>query len=110
MFATANQFYYFCACVSFGLIFGFFYNIYVFIRGKNGFYFFIISDIIIYLIFSIIFAYYAYLLDFPNFRIYMPIGVFFGKILYEITFKILLAKIVKKGYNIFKRKKGKINL
>lgn len=105
MFVTSNQFYYFCACVSFGVFFGVFYSLYKLLFAKLPFKFFVILDVIIYLLFAIFFIVFAYFMKFPSFRIYMPLGVLFGKFLYSISFEILLAKLLKKGYNILKRKK-----
>ena len=108
MFITSNQFYYFCACITFGVIFGFFYSFYKKFNLRINFSLRVVLDVVIYIIFAIIFSCFSYFFNFPSFRMYMPIGVIIGKILYTITFEIMLAKILKKGYNIYKRKKEKL--
>ena len=109
MFISSNQFYYLCACITFGVFFGFFYSFYKLLFSKIQYKIFIMLDVIIYLLFAFIFTAFAYLMEFPSFRIYMPFGVLFGKFLYSISFEIILAKLVKKGYNILKRKKERIS-
>ena len=105
MFITSNQFYYFCACITFGVFFGVFYSIFKVFFVKLQYKLIVFLDILIYLLFVILFIIFAYAMKFPSFRIYMPFGVLLGKFLYSISFEILLAKLVKKGYNILKRKK-----
>ncbi len=109
MFVTSNQFYYFCACISFGVFFGILYGFYKLFFAKLPYKVFVVLDVIIYLLFAIFFIIFAHIMKFPSFRIYMPFGVLLGKFLYSISFEIILAKLVKKGYNILKRKKERIS-
>ena len=109
MFVSSNQLYYFCACITFGVFFGIFYSIFKVFSIKFPYKLFVFLDILIYLLFVIIFTIFAYAMKFPSFRIYMPFGVLLGKFLYSISFEIILAKLVKKGYNILNRKKDRIS-
>ena len=111
MFVTKNQLYVFIACVAFGggagIIFSLLSVIFERIKNKviKALPFIIIS---IPLGFSYVF--YGYMLKFPNFRVYMILGVFCGIYLYFKSFHIILAKFVKKFYNIIhnsKKERGK---
>lgn len=109
MFVSSNQLYYFCACITFGVFFGVFYSIFKVFFVKLQYKLVVFLDILMYLLFVILFTIFAYAMKFPSFRIYMPLGVLLGKFLYSISFEIILAKLVKKGYNILKRKKERIS-
>lgn len=106
MFVTKNQFYVFISCVAFGsgagMAFSSFLLIFSFIKNK------LIKSllpIIISLPLSALFVLYGYKLKFPNFRLYMIVGVFCGIYLYFKSFHIILAKYVKKFYNRYKSKR-----
>ena len=109
MFVTHNQIYTFIACLAFGASSGILFSllsvIKYFISNK---YFKTLLDFVTFLCLSISFIYVSYYFEFPNVRVYMLIGVFIGLIGYFKSFHILLAKIVKKGYNIVVRKMKKI--
>ncbi len=105
MFVTLNQFYIFIACVGFGAVAGVPYSVILFYRNKFRRY--IIPKIVEFLYFAIIaccFIYYSYLIGFPSLRGYMYVGVFLGIYLYVKSFHYILAKILKRLYNIKKRK------
>ena len=114
MFVTANQFYTFLACVSFGAIGGVLFSmlslVKAFVKSKI---FLAIIDIFCMTILSVGFSIYSYKFNFPNIRVYMILGVLIGLTLYLKSFHRILAKFAKKFYNITIRKllnsKGKAN-
>ncbi len=109
MFVTSNQFYVLCACLSFGVLSGVFYQIIIFIKSKLNKIIKIVVDVVIFLLFAFLFIIYAYFFKFPNFRIYMPLCVFLGMYLSSKSFGIILAKIIDWVYNIIRKKfKGKL--
>ena len=109
MFVSLNQFYVFMSCVMFGAMGGVVYSVLsilrLIIKNKvfNG-----AIDAIFMLVLSFIFSVFSYKSNFPNIRFYMMGGVLLGLILYLKSFHIILAKFVKKFYNITiqKFKKG----
>ena len=104
MFVSKNQFYVFISCVAFGAICGVvylpFFLIKVFCRNK---FFEITVDVAYFLLLSVLFCVYAFLMCFPTLRVYMLVGVFVGILLYFKSFHILLANYMKKFYNIVKK-------
>ena len=115
MFVTSGQFTAFMLSITFGILSGIFWAlIRLFFRstGKVGK---MVGDILFFVFLSLSFAYYAYLLKFPTIRPYMIAGILLGIFLYTKSFNIILAKILKKVYNLSvkkilsKRKRG-INL
>ena len=114
MFVSLNQFYIFLACVMFGalggIIFSLFSLIKFFIKNKI---FHAISDIVCMVILSVVFSDFSYKNNFPNIRVYMLLGVFLGLFMYLKSFHRILAKFIKKLYNItiqkFRKGKGKEN-
>ena len=106
MFVTLNQIYVFISCIAFGAIFGIVYSTFAFLSDalrlkKLRF----ISDIAYFVIFSIVFLFYSYVNNFSNIRAYMILGVFLGNYLYVKSFNIMLAKFLKRIYNISRNKK-----
>jgi len=113
MFVTSGQFTSFLFSVSFGIVFGVFWGlIRLFFRstGKLGKG---IGDVIFFIFLSLSFTYFAYLIKFPNIRLYMIAGILLGIFLYMKSFNIILANVLKKVYNLSikkilnKRKRGK---
>lgn len=110
MFVTKHQFYVFIACIAFGgmggVLFSIFQTIKFCIKNKLVKATF---DVFVFLILAGGYVLYSHLLNFPNIRIYMMAGVFVGIVLYFKSFHIILAKYLKKLYNIIvknlKRKK-----
>lgn len=101
MFVTKNQFYVFIACIAFGVVAGFILSF--FICGaklsKNK----IVENltaVIVLFVLGLVFVGYAFFMNFPNFRAYMLIGVFVGILGYFKSFHIILAKFLKKFYNV----------
>ncbi len=108
MFVSSNQFYVFVACVAIGCVCGVFFLISsalkkivksIFLRA--------FFDIVAFFITSVIYVYAAFKFSFPNFRFYMIIGVLCGIYAYMKSFAIIVANIVKKGYNYIVNKKRK---
>lgn len=101
MFVTANQIYIFIATIIFGIIAGFPLG---FIRKKlkkcikNRI---ILTDVLWFLTISVAYIFYSFALNFPSFRIYMPLGVLFGMYLYIIFLNNILEKVFVKCYNKF---------
>ncbi len=101
MFVTASQFYVFVACVGFGGACGILFTISAIIKTKiNNLILRIIPDLVAFLITAMLYCFYAFILCFPNFRIYMTVGVLLGILIYFKSFHILLANLLKKLYNI----------
>ena len=112
MFVVKNQLYIFLACLSFGAISGLLFSLSALIKCKiKNKIIRIFPDALVFFITTISYIIYSYFMEFPNLRIYMIFAVFLGLYLYMKSFDIILAKVVKKIYNIFtKRKtKGKVN-
>ena len=108
MFVTRSQIFVFIACFAFGGLSA------IFLSLSAGIKFFlknkvlkIVVDVIFCLPMCVMYPLFAHKLFFPNFRIYMMIGVFLGVLAYLKSFHILLAKFTKKIYNIIKEKKVK---
>lgn len=106
MFVTASQIYVFIACVALGGFFGALLSISCSIKYfiKN-IYLKALPDFIVFSLCALIYAILSYNMKFPNVRMYMFLGIFVGIVTYLKSFHILLAKIIKKIYNIIKRKK-----
>ena len=104
MFVTLNQLYVFIACVSFGGVVGVLYSPILLLKEKfkkNIFVF--ILEIFYYLLTTLMFIWYSYLLKFPNLRGYMIAGVLIGILLYVKSFHYMLAKLIKRYYNILRK-------
>lgn len=106
MFASKNQFYVFAACIAFGIFVGIVLGISNLIKHfiKNRF-IKIIPDIIFISISSFAFLCFSYYLSFPNIRLYMFLGIILGCLGYFKSFHIILAKYLKKFYNIIIKNK-----
>lgn len=105
MFQTLGQFSIFIKCVGIGGICGVFFFI------SNAFKTFfnkkilhVLFDLTAFLTASIIYVIFSYNLEFPSLRLYMIFGFIAGVYLYYKSFNFLLAKILKKPYNIVKIK------
>ena len=106
MFVTSNQFYVLIACVAYGGVSGVLLTLTSPLKSliKSR----LVKAIVDFFCFVIItFGYvvYSFSLKFPSFRVYMPISVILGIILYMKSFNILLAKLFKKLYNNIKKTK-----
>ncbi len=102
MFVTSTQIYVFIASIAFGGFCGVLFSISeLFKNFFNNVFLRIIPDLIAFIITAFLYILYASLLKFPNFRLYMPLGVILGIFIYLKSFHILLAKYVKITYNIF---------
>lgn len=108
MFVSKGQFLVFCCSISFGAFAGIFYsflNTYtVFLKNK---WLKFIVDVFIFCLISISYVAYSYLCNMPNLRFYMILGVFLGFLIYIKTFHYILAKYIKKLYNIISNKRIK---
>ena len=110
MFVTKHQFYVFIACISFGGISGLMFSatqtLKYYIKNKL---IKVVLDVFVFIALAGGYVLYSHVLKFPNTRIYMLAGVFLGIVLYFKSFHIILAKYLKKLYNIvsknIKRKK-----
>ncbi len=108
MFVTSSQIYIFIACVGAGSFIGILFSLSKILKSKiNNVMLKSIPDIVAFVIGTVIFILLEYNMNFPNIRLYMFLGVFVGIVAYLKSFHILLAKILKKAYNIIKRKKVK---
>ncbi len=109
MFVSQNQFYVFAACVMIGGICGIFFSLssaikFIFKSKLLG----LIFDCVAFILTTLIYINVSYSLHFPSFRIYMPVGVVCGLILYFKSLHLALAKMVKKPYNIIRKKLAKL--
>ena len=106
MFVTKNQLYVFIACLAFGGGVGGVFSLFSIIFGcaKNKL-IKALPFVLISIPLGIAYVFYGYMLKFPNFRLYMIAGVFCGIYLYFKSFHIILAKFVKKFYNIIHNSK-----
>ena len=109
MFVTNNQLSVFLVCVALGGALGVVFSvssaIKFFVKFKGVTWVF---DFFAFLIVGVLYALIANRLRFPNYRVYMTVGVFIGIFAYLKSFHILLAKSVKKIYNIIKSKVRKV--
>lgn len=108
MFVTANQIYVFLACVSFGGCVGILFSLInglKFLIKKDLFK--IVIDVFAFVIIAVLYVVFSYRTKFPSLRLYMITGVLVGIVIYYKSFHRILAKIVKKAYNIIKSKKVK---
>ena len=105
MYVSANQFYVFLACISFGGVFGCFFSIISLVKKRIKAYpVKILLDILFFLLLSGGYVVYSFCCNFPSLRGYMPIGVILGIFLYMKSFHLILAKCLKKTYNKYVRK------
>lgn len=108
MFITFDQFYVATFIFALGFVFSFFLSFFdIPVRNK---FLIIIKNVFVFILFLAVSLFYCFLsvkLNFPNFRLYMPIMFFLGLYLERKTLRLLLAKSYKKLYNIFKVKKVK---
>ena len=104
MFVSSGQFYVFLACIGLGGLSGVIFSLFLPLRIVLNSFCRIIVDVISFCIVSVLFVWVSYLLRFPSFRLYMPIGVLIGLFIYAESFNIILAKIIKKLYNIINKK------
>jgi len=110
MFVTSGQFFVFMACLAFGGCVGVLFSLLKAIKFLIKIRFLgVVLDVFFFIISSFIYVGFSYALKFPNFRVYMVVGVILGIFLYFKSFYLLLAKMSKKIYNIiilkFPRKK-----
>lgn len=105
MFVTSGQFYVFVACVCFGGCTSILFSISALIKNYIANRLIkIILDVICFLFVGVLYVLYSHALKFPNFRLYMIVGVLLGIFSYLKSFHILLAKMAKKFYNIIDKK------
>ena len=107
MFVSANQIYVFLACVAFGGVVGVFFSVssvfkhLIKIKWIKD-----LVEVIAFMLVAFLYLLYSYNMRFPNLRMYMIVGVLIGITAYLKSFHIMLAKFLKKAYNIIKRKKA----
>ena len=111
MFVSFGQFYVFFACVAFGGICGVLFSLAAAIKHTfKNVVVKILADTLAFILTSIFYIFYSYSLGFPSIRFYMILGVFVGITAYLKSLHVLLAKMVKKFYNIVKKKIKGFNL
>ena len=109
MFVSKGQIYVFIVCVAIGCLSGIFFSLSALLKsGVKSKCFRIIPDIFVFVALSVAYVFLAYSFGFPNLRAYMIVGVFVGIIGYFKSFHILLAKCLKKLYNIIRKKVLKV--
>lgn len=106
---SKNQFTVFCFCVLIGVIGGFIYELFAFLRwicgcerGKNKI-LSIVFDFLFFVCFAIFSIISMFLLDFSGFRIYMWWGFALGGLLYSKTLRRIVAFLENVCYNVFRR-------
>ena len=102
MFVTENQIFVFFACVAIGGMCGIFFSVAYFLKRivKTGV-FAVLFDVIAFACTAFLYAFAAFTLKFPSYRLYMTAGVLIGIFFYMESFHILLALCAEKLYNIF---------
>lgn len=101
MFVTAKQFYVFVACFALGSTCGILFTASTAIkkiikpRILN-----VLPDFAAFVLTACLYVFVSYALKFPDFRLYMPIGVLTGIFAYMKSYHVLLAKCAKKAYNL----------
>ncbi|MBQ3115545.1 MAG: hypothetical protein IJC07_00785 [Clostridia bacterium] len=103
MFVSKNQFFVFIACIAFGGLVGILFGIVSIFKKRLNVYVGAVLDVLCFVFVSILYVGYSFLLKFPNFRVYMTVGVLLGILIYFKSFNIILAKIAQKIYNIFRK-------
>ncbi len=100
MFVSGGQFYVFVATLAFGGACGILFSISELVKFKIcNIFLRIIPDFFAFILTSGLYVVYSKWMCFPNFRMYMAIGVLTGIILYFKSFHFLLAKCLKVLYN-----------
>ncbi len=108
MFVTNGQIYLFFSCLSFGIASGLVYSVIIFLKKVIKIKVIkILLDLLFFLILSVSFLIYTFLLKFPSIRVYMLVGVVLGLYIYLKSFHFILAKMCKRLYNIVVSKKCK---
>jgi hypothetical protein len=107
MFVSANQIYVFLACVAFGGVVGVFFSVSSLLKSLIKIKWIkVIVEVLVFILVAVLYLLYSYNMHFPNLRLYMIGGVLVGITAYLKSFHIMLAKFLKKAYNIIKRKKA----
>ena len=102
---SKNQFYIFLICVAIGVLFGIIFMLGSLFDKKIKIKKIIaIKDIFLFIIGVLLFVFISFYYNFPSIRAYMIIGFFVGFILHNKSLGIFLAKLIKKIYNIKKKK------
>ena len=105
---SVNQFWVFLSCVSFGVFCGVLYSLVLFIKKHVKMYFVkVIIDVTFFISAGFLYILYSYFFNYPSLRFYMILGVISGGVLYIKSFALILAKVLKKLYNITNKNKGK---
>lgn len=108
MFVTANQLFVFFSYLSFGTCFGVFITLVLLIKEKisnnviKG-----VVEIAYFILLSFGCVLYSFLIKMPNLRVYMIVAVLLGNYLYIKSFHYILAKSVKRVYNVLVRRKSR---
>ena len=101
MFVSEGQLVIFIFCVALGFLIGIIWSIFSILREVFQLRIFrLFLDVLFFVVSILFYVLYANLLNFPSFRFYMPIGVFIGLFFYCESFHYILAKCIKRLYNI----------
>ena len=100
MFVSSNQFYFFIESLFMGVLLGLCYEIFYFLKMilKRK----ILDQIIDFLFLPVVCIVYlkmSEILNFPNFRLYIFMGVLLGFLIYRLSFYEMLAKVFSLVYN-----------
>lgn len=104
MFLSSEQFYVFLVCIAFGGASGLLYSFFVPLKIISNSIFRVLLDLVYFCLIAFIYLNFSHYLNFPSFRVYMALGVFLGMLMYKESFHIILAKILKRLYNIINTK------
>ena len=108
MFITFDQIYVATFIFALGFIFAIILGIFDFSIRNNAL--IIVKNVLVFLLYLLMAFFYCFLsvkLNFPTFRVYMPIAFFFGLYFERKTLHLPLAKLYKKLYNRYIVKKVK---
>ncbi len=101
MFVSSGQFFVFLSCVAFGVIMGVLYSGVIALKRLVKIkWICVLLDVLYFCVISIFFLIYSFWQEYPSIRGYMPLGALLGVYLYLKSFHIMLAKIIKRLYNV----------
>ncbi len=109
MFVTKNQIFIFITCIAFGVVGGAILSLFSFvkIKLKNSIVIFVV-DLFSFIVITFLYVLFSLRMEFTDFRLYMTIGVFVGIAGYLKSFHIIVAKCLKKIYNIIEKRYRKV--
>lgn len=106
---SAHQFPVFILCTAIGFCGGLLYEVFAFFRlifrceKRKNIFLGALFDVAFFIAFALLCIYAAFLLSFPDIRVYMWIGYALGGLIYAKTLRRIVAFLEKVCYNTFAR-------